>query len=244
MNTTKRAIAVLAATATLATGAALTASAMTTHAPESAVGTTTVSATTTDGVAKQLQLTREEERMARDLYAALAEAHDNGRPMSMITRSEDQHHDAVGAMLTRYGLSDPSAGRAAGSYAYPEIQKLYDQWYAKGMASPNAAYQVGVELEKWDIAGLQKDIAATSQNDVKQLYTHLLEASQHHLAAYQSADSGQPVGPGAGAGNGMGNGMRNGMGRHLANGAHHGMGAWGQGQGSGPNGDCPMFDAE
>lgn len=46
--------------------------------------------------------------------------------MSRITKSEDRHYDAVGVLLDRYGVSDPSAGRSAGSYAFPEIQKVYD----------------------------------------------------------------------------------------------------------------------
>lgn len=243
MNTTKRTFAVLATTAVLATGAGLTASALTQDTPPPAPRTTATSTTLPDGVAKQLQHTREEERMARDLYAALASAHDNDRPMSMITRAEDQHFNAVGTLLNRYGLTDPSAGRQAGSYAYPDLQKLYDDWYAKGKVSPNAAHEVGVELEKWDVAGLQKDVAATTQNDVKTLYTHLLEASQHHLTAYEAAASGQTPapgtgnGPGAGNGPGTGRGMGQHMGQHLGNGPHHG-------NGTGQPGDCPMVDGD
>jgi hypothetical protein len=238
MNTTARTFAVLGATALLATGAGLTASALTTDAAGPATGVTPTVVSTATDVGAQLRLTREEERMARDLYAALAKAHDNALPMSMITGAEQRHFDAVGAMLTRYGVTDPSSGRSAGSYAYPELQKLYDQWYAKGKASSNAAYQVGVELEKWDIAGLQKQVNATSQTDVQRLYTNLLSASQHHLAAYQAAASGQSFGPGAGSGPGAGNGwggMGSGMGRHM-------MGGPGGSQGQGFRGDCPMFD--
>jgi hypothetical protein len=241
MNTTKRTVAVLATTAVLGTGAALTASALTSGAPGSTTGTAAVATSLTSDVTKRLQLTREEERMARDLYAALAKAHDDALPMSMITVSEDRHYDAVGMLLTRYGVSDPSAGRKAGDYAYPELQKLYNQWYAKGEGSLNASYQVGAELERWDIAGLQKDVAATPQTDVKQLYSNLLTASQHHLSIYQAAASGQSVAPGTGngwrgMGSGMGQGMRGGM---------YGIGgSQEQGRGQTLNGGCPMFDGD
>lgn len=242
MNTTPRTIAILVTTAVIGTGAALTASALSQDTGQPTPATTATSTTVPGDVATGLQHAREGERMARDLYAALAKVHDDARPMSMVTHGEDQHFRAVGTLLTRYDVSDPSAGRQAGSYAYPDLQKLYDDWYAMGKASTNAAHQVGVELEKWDIAALQKKVAATSQNDIKQVYTHLLEASQHHLSAYQSAVSGQPVGPGAGnQGRGMGQHMggqpgqhKGGQpGQHMGNGAHHGMGA-GVGQGSGP----------
>lgn len=246
MKTTTRTFAAFAAAAVLAVGGGLTASALTDDAAPVVAGSTAVSAGLSAELGEKLQLTREEERMARDLYAALAEAHTDARPMSTITNSEERHHDAVGALLDRYGVSDPSAGRSAGSYAFPEIQKLYDAWYAKGKTSLNAAYQVGVELEKWDIAALQKDVAATSQADVKQLYTTLLTASQHHLSAYEAAVSGRPLEPGSGMGNGggRGNGMFKGMGDRLHKGMGAGMGGWGQGQNHGPGmrGDWPMID--
>ena len=239
MNTKKRIFAVIGTTAVLATGAGLTASALTRDAAQPAAGTSAVTLTAASDVSAQLQLTREEERMARDLYAALAKVHDGARPMSMITVAEDRHFDAVGVLLSRYGVTDPSTGRKAGSYAYPELQQLYDQWYAKGKTSLNAAYEVGVALEQWDIAGLQKEVAATTQTDLKRLYTNLLTASQHHLTAYQAAASGQLPDPAAGGGNGagrgMGGGMGAGLGRHLAGGP-------GAGQGQGFQGDCPMLD--
>lgn len=149
-------------------------------APASAVAAQSAS------VARTLQFNREEERLARDLYVALSRVHDGARPMSNITRSEQRHHDALGRLLTRYGISDPSAGRAPGSYAFPELQKLYDGWYARGKTSLKAAYQVGVELEKRDI----DDLTKARDADVKRVYSNLLSGSENHLAAFQRAASG------------------------------------------------------
>ncbi|WP_347354658.1 DUF2202 domain-containing protein [Intrasporangium sp.] len=232
MSTTTRTVAILATTALLGGGAALTASALSRGGGTPAPGVTATSTALPHDVAEQLQHAREGERMARDLYAALAQAHGDARPMSRITHGEDRHFAAVGTVLSRHGVSDPSAGRRAGSYAYPDLQQRYDDWLAKGKASANAAHQVGVELEKWDIANLQKQVDATKQNDVKQLYSHLLEASRHHLSAYQAALAGQPTGPGAGGQGTPGSGTGQGMGQHRAE--HMGQGA-GQhtGQGAG-----------
>ena len=69
--------------------------------------TTAASSTMADsGVASALVFSREEERMARDLYAALADRYDGARPFSMITTSEDRHFDAVGTLLQRYDVPD------------------------------------------------------------------------------------------------------------------------------------------
>jgi len=175
-----------------------------------------------------LTFSREEERMARDLYAALAAVHDGARPMSMITTSEQRHFDEIGTLLTRYGIADPSAGREAGSYADAELQKLYDDWYARGIVSPQAAYQVGVELEQRDIADLEKLVAADAPADVKASYANLLKGSRNHLAAYERAVAGQ-VG-GAGAQNGQGQGQ-NGQGQQGRGQKGQGQGQKGQGQG-------------
>ena len=53
-----------------------------------------------------LLFTREEEKLARDVYDALD---GNGQPFINIQASEQRHFDAIGALLTQYGLPDPAA---------------------------------------------------------------------------------------------------------------------------------------
>jgi hypothetical protein len=202
------------------------------------------SAATDSSVASALTFSREEERMARDLYAALADTYDGARPFSMVTISEDRHFDAVGVLLDRYDVTDPSAGKAAGTYADPAIQKLYDGWLAEGRTSLEDAYRVGVELEQRDIADLDKSIAADLPADVDTVLGRLLQGSKHHLAAYQRAVDGD-LGTGAGM---MGNrsggatapGRGNGM---MGNGNGNGNGMR-NGNGPGMGGDCPYADAD
>jgi len=241
MNTTIRmTAAALGVGALLAGGVAVSqASASTTTAP---------SATTDSGVASALAFSREEERMARDLYAALAAKYDGARPFSMITNSEDRHFDAMGALLTKYKVTDPSAGKAAGVYAIPAIQDLYDSWLTKGSTNIQAAYQVGVDVEKRDIADLNKSIAAALPADVDAVLGQLLKGSQNHLAAYQRGVSGD-LGTGAGAGmmgNRSGNGAAPGRGGGMmgnGNGMGNSTGMRG-GNGSGMGGDCPYTEAD
>ncbi len=240
MSTTIRiTAAALGVGALLAGGVAVSqASTTTTAAP---------SATADSAVASALSFSREEERMARDLYAALADKYDGARPFSMITNSEDRHFDAVGTLIERYDVADPAAGKAAGKFTVPAIQKLYDGWLAEGSTSLEDAYRVGVELEQRDIADLNKSIAADLPADVDTVFGQLLKGSQNHLAAYQRAvdgdlgtgtgmmgnRSGSATTPGRGNGmNGNGNGMR-GNGNGLRGGNGTGMG-----------GDCPYTDTD
>ena len=211
-------------------------------AAQASLTTTTAPAATADsGVASALTFAREEERMARDLYAALADTYDGARPFSMITRSEDRHFDAVGVLLDRYDVADPAAGKAAGTYAVTAVQDLYDEWLAEGKASLEAAYRVGVELEQRDIADLEKSIAGDLPADVDAVFGRLLQGSQHHLAAYERAVAGD-----LGTGPGMMNGPRGddttpGRGNRMGNGFGNGMRG---GNGGGPGGDCPYLGGD
>lgn len=165
---------------------------------------TAVTQSTSD--AALLAFNREEERMARDLYEALAEHYGGAAPFSMITRSEQVHWTAVGTLLATHDVTDPSAGLPAGTYADPAIQTLYDGWLERGLTSLDEAYQVGVELEKRDIADLDTAIARTTLADARQVLSRLRTASERHLAAFQAAASGQARVPGAAqrAAHGMG----------------------------------------
>ena len=222
------------------------------------VASTTVTGTLDDQATKDLQFTREEERMARDLYAALAEKYDDALPFSRITNSEQRHYDAVGTLLDRYGVSDPSDGLKAGEYADATIQKLYDDWYAQGSVSLDAAYDVGIALEKRDIADLEKAVAAATQDDVKRVYEALLNGSEHHLAAFEAAAAGETLGTQDGQGLMQGQQGRQGQGRGGMGGPGMRQGVtdddstrgFGPGQGKGMQarepgtglGDCPYVD--
>jgi hypothetical protein len=176
-------------------------------------------------LAEALIFAREEERMARDLYAAIADLYDGARPFSMITNSEQQHFDAVGALLTRYGVDDPADGADNGVFENATLQDLYDGWWDDAQASLDAAYQVGIELEQRDIADLEDMIAADYPDDVDGVLSRLLQGSRNHLSAYQrAADGTLGAGPQGSQARGTGAGMMNG--------------------GVGYDGDCPMADTD
>ena len=254
MNTNRITLTGLVAAVVLAGGGLFTAAQAASPGPGTAVTATTATtatiATTADAtLAAELQFARDEERMARDLYQALSDKYDGALPFSRIIPSEQRHFDAVGTLLDRYGVADPAAGKQAGSYADATVQKLYDGWLAEGLVSLDKAYGVGVALEKRDIADLEKTLGTSLPADVTQVYTALLNGSQHHLTAFQAAADGQVLGqqlgqgrqngmsPGNGWGTGQGDGNGNGVG--MMNGSANGAGRGG----SGFRGDCPLTDA-
>jgi hypothetical protein len=195
---------------------------------------TASAATVSDAVKTALTFSRDEERMARDLYAKIAAKYDGASPFANITRSEQRHFDAVGVLLTRYSIADPASGQEAGVYADAAVQSLYDGWLARANTSLDEAYQVGVELETRDIEDLNHALALDAPADVDRVLSNLLAGSKMHLAAFTNAANGtphEPVGPGAGQGAGQGMGAGQGEGKGQGRGAGQGMGA---GQGRGP----------
>src|SRR5690606_6454931 len=137
-----------------------------------------------------LLFTLEEERMARDLYDALGEAHGGLSPFTRIERSEQQHYDAVAKLVTLKDGTLPEEG-APGVYQDDGLQALYDDWLERGLTSPEAAFEVGVELETADIADLRSTIEEIDDADVDRVMGHLLNASQHHLQAFEAAAAGE-----------------------------------------------------
>ena len=141
-------------------------------------------------VASDLSFSRDEERMARDLYAAIAARYDNAVPFSTIVNSEQGHYGSIGALLVRYGVPDPATGKAAGVYANADIQKLYDTLLAQSKVSLTEAYKVGVAVETRDIADLKDQMATATQADIDRVYGNLLNGSHMHLQSFTDATNG------------------------------------------------------
>lgn len=217
--------------------------------------------TATTEIEETLLFTLEEERMARDLYDALGEAHDGLSPFTQIQRSEQQHYDAVAKLVTFKEGTVPEEG-TPGVYQDDGLQTMYDDWLERGLTSPEAAFEVGVELETADIADLRSTIEEIDDADVDRVMGHLLSASEHHLQAFEAAAAGELPeltdmgghrgGPGADGMRGQGprghgpaeDGGRMGPGAGPGE-RGHGSGQPGMGRGMGPGtGDCPAVQSE
>lgn len=162
-------------------------------------------------VAADLAYMREEEKLARDVYTELAQKW-GVATFSNIARSEQRHTDTIATLLVRYGIADPAAGKAAGKYTDPALQKLHDDLVARGSKSLTEALEVGKLIEQVDIADLDKRIARTTQTDIVAVYKNLRAGSENHLSAFTRRLTGGGTGVGPGSGNGAGNGAGRGGG--------------------------------
>lgn len=128
-----------------------------------------------------LLFTREEEKLARDVYDALD---GYGQAFVNIQSSEQRHFDAVGTLLVTYGLPDPAAGQPIGSFVDPRLQELYDELVARGAPSRLAALGVGCTIEELDLRDLVVAQAQTTRADIRTVYDNLLLGSRNHLRAF------------------------------------------------------------
>ncbi len=144
--------------------------------------TTAESGTLTADEQDELMYWVEEEKVARDLYLAFADQYDL-RVFERIAQSEQNHMDAVRALLDTYGLDDPSATSEPGEFTSAALQDLYDQLLEQGSASVEDALAVGQAVEIDDL-GLLEDLGQIDAPDVAQVVGTQSQASTRHLAAF------------------------------------------------------------
>ncbi|WP_144290180.1 DUF2202 domain-containing protein [Ideonella sp. A 288] len=133
--------------------------------------------------AASLAFMRQEEQLAHDVYAVSAALW--AMPVfANITASETTHSAAVKALLDRYQLADPLAGRPNGSYPSAAFQTLYDSLTAASRRSLVDALKVGVEIEELDIHDIATQKPGIDNADILIVYDNLLRGSRNHLRAY------------------------------------------------------------
>jgi hypothetical protein len=151
-------------------------------------GTTHVFTTSVDDLTQAeiegLLLMREEEKMAGDVYDYFYEAY-GLQVFDRISNSEVKHSTSVLSLIEYFGLTDPAVAEV-GVFTNPEIQALYNQLTAAG-STVELALSTGAFIEEYDIADLQKLIAATTNADIIMVYTNLEKGSNNHLGAFTSS---------------------------------------------------------
>lgn len=142
--------------------------------------TPTVSASTK---AKLLYLV-EEEKLARDVYAAL-DAVSISPKFKNISGAEQTHMDYISALLVTYGITNPTIGKAAGEFTNKSLADLYQTLVTKGKKSAIDALQVGILIEEKDLADLATLSKSIKKDDIKTAIAFLKKGSENHLRAFK-----------------------------------------------------------
>jgi len=126
---------------------------------------------------------REEEQLAHDVYTTLGSLWDVP-VFSNIAASEQRPIGSTISLLDRYGIDDPAAGNAPGTFTDPAIQQLYDDLVAEGSTSRSAAFAVGATIEELDIVDLRARADATDEAAIVEVYRRLERGSRNHLRSF------------------------------------------------------------
>jgi len=124
----------------------------------------------------------EEEKLAHDVYAALAASSGDAR-FTRISSAEEQHLSSLRLLMTRYKVTDPTAGKAVGVFTSTAAAQEYKDLVAKGKASLAAALTVGQAIEMQDVADLTQAAKRVTAADVTTVYSRLTTASTRRLTA-------------------------------------------------------------
>ena len=123
----------------------------------------------------------EEEKVARDVYAAMYDIH-GAFVFDAIGASEQRHMDAVKKLADKYGIVLPD--NDAGVFDNDDLQAAYDALVEKGGSGLTAALEAGVEIEEMDIDDIEEMLGGTDQADIARVLNNLLDGSYNHLEAF------------------------------------------------------------
>jgi len=125
----------------------------------------------------------EAEKLVHDLYSAFADTY--GTPAFVqITKDETLRLAQARALMKRYAIADPTAGRAVGDFATASTQQLYNQLLTEGTASVDAADAAVVTLDARNSTDLKAATVGLTAPDVLQMYNDLLAATRRRLVMF------------------------------------------------------------
>lgn len=132
-----------------------------------------------------LLFTREEEKLARDVYVFLYNKWQI-QIFQNISESEQNHMNAVLTLLNKYELNDPASGNPSGVFFDQRLKTLYDQLTTEGSISLLHALKAGALIEDLDIYDIASAGSGIDNEDIKFVYANLTKGSRNHLRSFYS----------------------------------------------------------
>ena len=123
-----------------------------------------------------------EEKLALDVYSALADEFDLGI-LDNLEAAETIHLGALTDLAEKYDLDTSVADLGEGVFNNESFQDLYNELVAQGSQSQEAALEVIALIEEMDISDLIDYSEGVDNQDISAVYTMLQNGSETNLAA-------------------------------------------------------------
>ncbi|HSG67534.1 MAG TPA: DUF2202 domain-containing protein [Bacteroidales bacterium] len=131
---------------------------------------------------EMLIYSREEEKLARDVYLMLYGQY-GMNIFNNIAASEQTHMDKVLCLIVHYGLEDPASSEI-GVFSNPELQQLYNDLIDLGSSSRLNAMIAGATIEDFDINDLEDFMIVATNSSVLSVFGSLCCGSRNHLRSF------------------------------------------------------------
>jgi hypothetical protein len=136
-----------------------------------------------------LLFTREEEKLAHDVYVYAYSKYGN-RVFDNIAASESQHVNAILNSMENFNVDDPLNGsETPGEFTITALQTLYRDLIARVNQSTSESLIVGLYIEDLDIRDLDQAISETDEPSLIQVYENLKCGSKNHMRSFESLAS-------------------------------------------------------
>ncbi len=133
-----------------------------------------------------LNLMREEEKLARDVYLTLGD-HWSLPIFFNIARAEQQHMNRVLSVMDLYEITDPILDDTVGVFVDPHFAELYTTLVNLGSQSLIDGLIVGATIEDLDIFDLYELIDVGTNDHILFAWQNLAKGSRNHLRAFMRA---------------------------------------------------------
>lgn len=138
----------------------------------------------TEEMKQGLLLMREEEKLAKDVYAYFASLY-SVPAFTNITASETKHMSSVKILLDKYNITDPVKDDAIWVFTNPSFTTLYNELTTKGATSLTEALKIWIQIEELDIADIDKLLwQVSADSDIALVYNNLRAWSVNHLTSF------------------------------------------------------------
>jgi len=129
-----------------------------------------------------LTFSREEEKLARDVYIYNYEKYGD-TVFNNISKSEQNHMDQILELLNYYSLPDPVIDQI-GVFKNVELQSLYNDLINNSNISHSEALKVGAIIEDLDIKDLDDLELRTNKDYIISTYELLKCGSRNHMRSF------------------------------------------------------------
>jgi len=125
---------------------------------------------------------REDERVARDLYASFYDLYQQDY-FNRVSHAESSHMKAVENLLSFYAVDYPDS-LTAGVFADEDDQNLYNVLLSKGGDSLVIALSSAAYLEEMNVSDYSQLMPNISNENISLVVSHLLKGSRNHLRLF------------------------------------------------------------